>query len=694
MKYAIFMLLMSLMVGSTPAFAKEGGSGGIGGGERLGKYLRDLVSDGTCVVQTGRSFAAKEAPLLKGILGKLEKTHWFFAEQLRVQIDGLRVCKVGGNLQRIRTNDVNDFVYYRENSDLVAIRTYGEAEDYVFVDSGAFQSLNAESKAYLLIHEAMHAFISVAAERRNQKVRNIVAGIRATVAKPMSEEDFELQLEYSEVNTLKRASEAEAAHVAIRVLTDPRSPEAERLEAYPAIMTQTTFYDDYSETKKWIYDEYLPFVLKAALEVRVTDIESLQHALATGDMQTADAAISRLGSRALGAKAKNGEIALMGAVTGQQVGVLRWLATRPNTETCLYIRQFGSCQEPISIARYEGLLANAVRTGNDELVEALLSLPGARLPRGERPNLFPATLADIASRKAPIPDLPLTAVLFEGTPRMLQAILSHSSFSASAYDARLAMNVSFKSLFTSDDIGQRAELDAWDLYPRYSQERMNAKDKAMTSQLSWVDVAVLNNDPLKVTLLKQAGFRCNLLCQHFDKKGEMIQLDSRSSANTSIIERCEGPHKLNRKAYLGYRCKTDKGATIRFSFDARMGYGWIDPSGAFWPTTLAPKRSDHSLNTASDICRAHETTLVTIEHWKKAVAQYGIDKVLAGVYLTEEQGPRLSWWPDYGFYALSSDGREDTYFGPGMDTFSFNGLSDYPHREGHNWTYHVRCVAR
>jgi hypothetical protein len=694
MKYAIFALLASLTMASAPAHAGEGGSGGIGGGEHVGKYLRDLVSEGTCVIQTGRSFAAKEAPLLKGILTKLEQTHWFFAEQLRAQIDDLRVCKVGGNLRRIRTNDANDFVYYKERSGLIAIRTYGEVEDYVFVDSGAFQSLNAESKAYLLIHEAMHAFIPAGADRRNQKVRNIVAAIRAAVKKPMSEEEFELQLQYSEVDTLARASEADSAHEAIRVFSDSQSTESERIAAYPAIMAETAFHDDQSDYKEWAYGKYLPTIFKAALEARDNDIDSLQRALATGDIQVADAAISRLGARALGAKAKDGEIAVLGAIRGQQVGMVRWLATRPNTETCLKITLIG-CDHPINVDRYGTLIAKAVRTGNDELVEALLSLSQAKLSSlGEHRSFFPMTLADIASGRTPPSDLPLTAALFDGTPRMLQAILSHPSFSASAYGAQFGQNVGFKTLFTSDDIGQRADLDSYDRYPRYSVEQMEAHDKAMTSHLSWADVAILKHDPAKLALLTRAGFRCNLLCRHLGKGGELIQPKSNGRTNDNVIERCVGPHQLNLKAYLGYRCKTEKGAIVRFGFNERMGYGWFDPSGAFWPTTIAPRRNDSYLNSASEVCQANGTTLVTIEHWKKVTAEYGIDKVLAGVYLTEENGPKLSWWPDYGFYALSPERREDVYFGPGMDRFSYNGLSDYAHREGHNWTYQVRCISQ
>lgn len=129
----LFFILCSL----TPiAFAQsEGGSAAVGGGERIGSYLRDLVSQGTCKVQSGHAFARQRARRTRSILKRLESTHWFLAEQLREAIDRLRICEVQGELQPIATDDEDAFVHFDENAKMVAIRTFGEAEDYVFVNS-------------------------------------------------------------------------------------------------------------------------------------------------------------------------------------------------------------------------------------------------------------------------------------------------------------------------------------------------------------------------------------------------------------------------------------------------------------------------------------------------------------------------------------------------------------------------------
>jgi hypothetical protein len=228
-----------------PMAAHAGGSGTVGGGERIGKYLRDLVDQGTCRIQTGRAFAEEKTPNLANILKRLEKTHWFFAEQLRAEISRMRICMVRGKLQRIRTNDAGDFVYYAERAQMVAIRSISDYydsskgqhvyRDYVFVEEGSFNALNRESKPYLLIHEAMHSLVSGGPDNRNQRIRNIVASIHDAVAKPMNAADFEEQLAYSAVETPMRASEADAFRDSIRVFVDPLSTEQARLAAYPGL---------------------------------------------------------------------------------------------------------------------------------------------------------------------------------------------------------------------------------------------------------------------------------------------------------------------------------------------------------------------------------------------------------------------------------------------------------------------------
>lgn len=72
----------------------------------------------------------------------------------------------------------------------------------------------------------MHSFIGRYVSRRNEKVRNSVAAIRTAVVTPMNEFDFQLQLEFSAIHTVLRASSVQSLRAPIRTLLNPRASEA------------------------------------------------------------------------------------------------------------------------------------------------------------------------------------------------------------------------------------------------------------------------------------------------------------------------------------------------------------------------------------------------------------------------------------------------------------------------------------
>lgn len=133
---------------------EEGGAGTVGGGERVGAVLRDLRDEGRCTVEFASDFVQHEAPATWKILSALAEVDWPFAETLRWQLEGLRICAVEGRLADLPADNTNEYVYYRSlQRKLVAVRPANQP--YVYIEAPQFLALGGEQRALILLRMAL-----------------------------------------------------------------------------------------------------------------------------------------------------------------------------------------------------------------------------------------------------------------------------------------------------------------------------------------------------------------------------------------------------------------------------------------------------------------------------------------------------------------------------------------------------------
>jgi hypothetical protein len=212
-------------VTNRPGIARPGSSntnvtngivlGGEGGGTRGGgetvdlngrPELRDLVEQSVCDWRGGDDVVAT-TPHVRTIQRNVSRLNWYFALALEAEIRNLNYC-ITGALVRVRTEDEDGLTaVVTEGTRQVAIRLMDE----VYIDDTIFQRMSERSRGYLILHEAMHSFLSWQEPQRNQKLRSIVRAVEGIEAGRIStRHSLALQMERNGVDFPADVSDLDA----------------------------------------------------------------------------------------------------------------------------------------------------------------------------------------------------------------------------------------------------------------------------------------------------------------------------------------------------------------------------------------------------------------------------------------------------------------------------------------------------
>lgn len=191
-------LALGLMLMST-AFA--GGADGTRGGETTPDIdgiprLRDLVEKTNCEWTDGEALIQKN-PLVNDVLNRISYVDWYFASELKKEIQKLDYCQTG-KLVKVDTSDQESLVtMYKDRTTQVAIRF----KHYVYIDMDHMARMPKHDQAFLLIHEAVHSYMDENVTMRNQKLRSMVKAMESVyLGNMVSTKSFHQQLRNNSID--------------------------------------------------------------------------------------------------------------------------------------------------------------------------------------------------------------------------------------------------------------------------------------------------------------------------------------------------------------------------------------------------------------------------------------------------------------------------------------------------------------
>lgn len=250
----------------------RGGEGGgtRGGGETVDfngrPELRDLVEQSVCEWRGGDDVVAA-TPHVRTVLRNISRLNWYFALALESEIRNLNYC-ITGALVRVRTEDEDGLTaVVTEGTRQVAIRLMDE----VYIDDTIFQRMSARSQAYLIVHEAMHSFLSWGEEQRNQKLRSIVRAVEGIEAGRIStRSSLALQMERNGVDFPADVSELDAYQ---RQVTFMLGDFATRTQALVASNNPVRFFATMSSlNSNLLWTPHRELLKQASLESFVEEV--------------------------------------------------------------------------------------------------------------------------------------------------------------------------------------------------------------------------------------------------------------------------------------------------------------------------------------------------------------------------------------------------------------------------------------
>ncbi len=191
---SMIVLLFAFCAGASDG--SGAGAGTRGGGEGIitneGVELRDLLDTGSCTWRSGEELLEGSLTALRRPLGVLRGIDWYFAAALRNEIRSLRFCFTGELVPLAPRPGTLPMASPSWEATQLAVR---EGQD-VYVNETLYSRLSDESKAMLLIHEALHTFLPPALPHRDAKLRSIVRTIhRLAQARVISHEQVLYQFE-------------------------------------------------------------------------------------------------------------------------------------------------------------------------------------------------------------------------------------------------------------------------------------------------------------------------------------------------------------------------------------------------------------------------------------------------------------------------------------------------------------------
>ncbi|MBP9682855.1 MAG: hypothetical protein KBD76_15755 [Bacteriovorax sp.] len=149
------------------------GSGTRGGGHVVDidstPYLMDLVSNSVCDWKNGADLL-EELPYLKTTINKLSALDWYFAADLKKEIEFINFCFTGP-LYRVPTNDWGTVVRpTTEKVQQAGYRLYGSA----YIDRDIYAKMNERNESMLILHEVMHSYFDMDTLDRPLKLRSMI----------------------------------------------------------------------------------------------------------------------------------------------------------------------------------------------------------------------------------------------------------------------------------------------------------------------------------------------------------------------------------------------------------------------------------------------------------------------------------------------------------------------------------------
>ncbi|MGE3974204.1 MAG: hypothetical protein AB7F59_06740 [Bdellovibrionales bacterium] len=188
------LFTIALLAGCSISWA----SGVRGGGETINisgyPELLELVRTKkfTCEWTNGKDFSQREniKTAYDGVFTKLVSIDPVFAEDLKGEINYLQFCLTGALKSYPSYGEMLSPIY--KNADQVAIRLNQE----VYANNEILKEMSSRSQVYLLIHEAMHSYLSYHTTARQLKLRTAVSIIEAVELGQIKDKlDLHTQLE-------------------------------------------------------------------------------------------------------------------------------------------------------------------------------------------------------------------------------------------------------------------------------------------------------------------------------------------------------------------------------------------------------------------------------------------------------------------------------------------------------------------
>lgn len=225
----LFLLLSTLLM--PPAFGQSGG--GVHGGGHVVDVdgtpeLLDLVKSATCDWRAGTKVYAAH-PEVARILKKLATLDWYFAGELEREIRRLGYCYTG-ELYRLTPTDfwspVASTRRFRNQYVQAAVRW----DDNVYVNEAEMGRLTPRRRAFLLIHEAMHSYLSMETLERNLKLRSMIRAISMVDDGEMTRrEDLHFVMGKNEILFPRTVGELDRSRVTVEFLLATPDEQVQRI---------------------------------------------------------------------------------------------------------------------------------------------------------------------------------------------------------------------------------------------------------------------------------------------------------------------------------------------------------------------------------------------------------------------------------------------------------------------------------
>lgn len=163
---------------TSPLWAQESVGSGVRGGGHITEVngqleLVDLVTTATCDWYSGDEMLTS-VPEVNKIIKKIENLDWYFALELKQEIEYLSWCMTG-KLYSVPAADDDSFVIQLTKGVQQAAFRY---QDAAYIDQDKFSKLSPQSQAYLILHETLHSYLPMTLEMRRFKLMSLVSTVQ------------------------------------------------------------------------------------------------------------------------------------------------------------------------------------------------------------------------------------------------------------------------------------------------------------------------------------------------------------------------------------------------------------------------------------------------------------------------------------------------------------------------------------